>query len=394
MSSEGPLGSPTTPKIIESILQGTEADTTLTEEPLSTLVPSEPESAQPRESSQVNSDNVPAWGHRKPTGHSRTGSKPSRRSSYSGNYPSQPNSPTKPLRSPTHPTLKATTQDLQKLIKALSNLIPFSTPTTFLRSLFRPLVHILAKLLHSRGMLAGDLIYDIVVLIFKWIINLFFRELRPRGAHNIPKSGPVIFVAAPHANQVRFLTSPTLVPLSKEVNKRTVFGSFTFSFRSKIKRRKESSFFSGRGIIKEKIYWFRRLFITIQYVLTFALTKWSRRFEGQRTVSTRRAADEAKPGQGTIYVKESQGKQIIKGHNTSWKAIFKPKMQVQLSKTFGSTSFEIESVVDDTTLKLKKPINDSIWEKLVNLGEDGTNYKILPYIDQRQVSPLFPISVV
>jgi len=30
------------------------------------------------------------------------------------------------------------------------------------------------------------------------VINLFFREIRPRGAYNIPRSGPVLFVGAPH----------------------------------------------------------------------------------------------------------------------------------------------------------------------------------------------------
>lgn len=30
------------------------------------------------------------------------------------------------------------------------------------------------------------------------VINLFFREIRPRGAYNIPRTGPVLFVGAPH----------------------------------------------------------------------------------------------------------------------------------------------------------------------------------------------------
>lgn len=39
---------------------------------------------------------------------------------------------------------------------------------------------------------------------FQLIINLFFREIRPRGAHNIPKDGPLIVVVAPHHNQVQY----------------------------------------------------------------------------------------------------------------------------------------------------------------------------------------------
>lgn len=44
--------------------------------------------------------------------------------------------------------------------------------------------------------------YDAAILFWKIIVNIFFREIRPRGAFNIPKEGPVIFVAAPHNNQV------------------------------------------------------------------------------------------------------------------------------------------------------------------------------------------------
>lgn len=45
-------------------------------------------------------------------------------------------------------------------------------------------------------------IYDFVSFFFTILLDIFFREIRPRGAHKIPQKGPVIFVAAPHANQV------------------------------------------------------------------------------------------------------------------------------------------------------------------------------------------------
>ncbi|KAF9429526.1 hypothetical protein BGZ76_001216 [Entomortierella beljakovae] len=47
----------------------------------------------------------------------------------------------------------------------------------------------------------GLQIYDFVSFFFTILLDIFFREIRPRGAHKIPKQGPVIFVAAPHANQ-------------------------------------------------------------------------------------------------------------------------------------------------------------------------------------------------
>lgn len=50
-------------------------------------------------------------------------------------------------------------------------------------------------MLHSR------LIYEASLLFWRMIIRVFFREIRPRGAFNMPRDGPVILVAAPHHNQ-------------------------------------------------------------------------------------------------------------------------------------------------------------------------------------------------
>ena len=43
--------------------------------------------------------------------------------------------------------------------------------------------------------------YDLLLWFLSVILDLFFREVHPRSAWRIPRSGPVIFVAAPHANQ-------------------------------------------------------------------------------------------------------------------------------------------------------------------------------------------------
>lgn len=45
-------------------------------------------------------------------------------------------------------------------------------------------------------------IYDALLWVFSIIIDLFFRELHPRGSWRIPRKGAILFVAAPHANQV------------------------------------------------------------------------------------------------------------------------------------------------------------------------------------------------
>jgi 1-acyl-sn-glycerol-3-phosphate acyltransferase len=38
-------------------------------------------------------------------------------------------------------------------------------------------------------------------LLFRMVLNVFFREIKVRGYHNIPKDGPVLFAVAPHSNQ-------------------------------------------------------------------------------------------------------------------------------------------------------------------------------------------------
>ena len=45
-------------------------------------------------------------------------------------------------------------------------------------------------------------LYDLVLWSFSVLIDLFFREVHPRGSWKIPRRGPIIIVAAPHANQV------------------------------------------------------------------------------------------------------------------------------------------------------------------------------------------------
>lgn len=46
-------------------------------------------------------------------------------------------------------------------------------------------------------------VYDAVLWILSILVDLFFREIHPRGSWKVPRKGPVLFVAAPHANQVR-----------------------------------------------------------------------------------------------------------------------------------------------------------------------------------------------
>lgn len=45
--------------------------------------------------------------------------------------------------------------------------------------------------------------YDLFVFVIGNLVDAFFKEVVPRGSWRVPQSGPVLFVAAPHANQVR-----------------------------------------------------------------------------------------------------------------------------------------------------------------------------------------------
>ena len=44
--------------------------------------------------------------------------------------------------------------------------------------------------------------YDLFLYWLGNMVDLFFREVVPRGSWKVPKTGAVLFVAAPHANQV------------------------------------------------------------------------------------------------------------------------------------------------------------------------------------------------
>jgi hypothetical protein len=51
-------------------------------------------------------------------------------------------------------------------------------------------------------------VYDAFLWTFSVLVELFFREVHPRGSWKVPKEGPVLFVCAPHANQVSCTTWP------------------------------------------------------------------------------------------------------------------------------------------------------------------------------------------
>ena len=63
-------------------------------------------------------------------------------------------------------------------------------------------------------------VYDAFLWTFSILVELFFREVHPRSSWKVPKEGPVIFVCAPHANQVRH-TCAACATNAQEANKRS-----------------------------------------------------------------------------------------------------------------------------------------------------------------------------
>ncbi|KAH0076909.1 hypothetical protein KCU66_g21037, partial [Aureobasidium melanogenum] len=47
----------------------------------------------------------------------------------------------------------------------------------------------------------ANFVYDAWLWTFSVLVDLFFREVHPRSSWKVPRNGPVIIVAAPHANQ-------------------------------------------------------------------------------------------------------------------------------------------------------------------------------------------------
>ncbi|KAF8323193.1 glycerol-3-phosphate O-acyltransferase [Clavulina sp. PMI_390] len=202
--------------------------------------------------------------------------------------------------------------------------------------------------------LTSTLPYDSVLLTFRFLINIFFREIRPRGTYNIPSDGPIIFVAAPHHNQ---FCDPIL--LASEV--------FSNSGR-------RISFLTAAASMK-------RVFVG-----TFAGLMDS--------IPIVRAQDEAKPGTGFVRLSPDDPCLVI-GVGTKFKSEFPPRSKMALPKSVGSVAADIEEIISDTELRIKREFSSDsgkgtakIRKKLETIlasGEKGLTFKVLPYINQERI---------
>ncbi|KIY64931.1 hypothetical protein CYLTODRAFT_424785 [Cylindrobasidium torrendii FP15055 ss-10] len=198
----------------------------------------------------------------------------------------------------------------------------------------------------------SHLSYDAAMLFWRVVTQIFFREVRPRGAYHIPRDGPVIFVGAPHNNQ---FMDPLL--LSLEVYRET-HRHVQFLTAAKSMKRKFVGFFS-------------RLMESIPVV---------------------RAADSASPGTGLIRVSPDDPLLIL-GDGTRFTSELSPKMQIMLPKSMGSQLAEVVEVISDVEVRVKREFGGEkgaakVREKIAEAqaqGQNGLVFKKMPFVDQQEM---------
>lgn len=185
------------------------------------------------------------------------------------------------------------------------------------------------------------LIYDLVLAFLTRIFHGFFREIRTRGAFRIPATGPVIFVAAPHANQF--------------VDPGILMGQVQLTLSRRV------SFLVAASSYKRFFIW---------------LFSWC-----QMAIPVLRAQDNLKAGSGKISV-DLLLPLTVRGSGTRFTTECTAKGLLALPRSLGVA--EIETVVSDTEITLRREFkrNNPEVERLLTRG---TNFKAADKVNQRQV---------
>lgn len=183
--------------------------------------------------------------------------------------------------------------------------------------------------------------YDFLLWVFSVIFDCFFREVRPRGAFRIPKTGPVIFVAAPHANQ--FVDPLVLMnQVKREAQRRISF------------------------LIASKSY---------KHPVIGPLSRF------QLSIPVSRAQDMLRPASGRISVDMGADLLWVHGRNTKFRSECMVRGLIALPQSLGAS--EIAEIISDTELILKKEFRR--LDKITRLLRNGTSFKVADKIDQKQV---------
>ncbi|KKY16015.1 putative glycerol-3-phosphate o [Diplodia seriata] len=196
-------------------------------------------------------------------------------------------------------------------------------------------------------------VYDIGVFIFTLCLDIFFREVYPRNAWRVPARGPVIIIAAPHANQ--FVDSALLMRILKHHAGRRV----SFLIADKSMREPYIGAMAGR----------------------------------MGALPVVRAMDHIKPGPGKIYLPDPEGDPTLvraRGDGVDFTdSQFMVGGNIILPKV-GEESPEQQSIAEilsADTLRLRTPFKPFEPDHQLHkaLRDEGTSYKVSPHIDQHQM---------
>ncbi|GAO13337.1 hypothetical protein UVI_02013480 [Ustilaginoidea virens] len=210
--------------------------------------------------------------------------------------------------------------------------------------------------------------YDLFLYLMGNLVDLFFREVVPRGSWKVPQSGPVLFVAAPHANQ--FVDGLIL--------QRTL--------------RQEAG---------------RRVSLLIAQKSVHGFIGWASRQVS--SVPVGRAQDATKPAPGTIYLPDPvNDPTLVRGVGTNFGTgpgqthgmVFLPP-----AKNAASVSNDVAKILGPEEIRLKRPFKGRLAMQQLTGRHDidqhgnftnsllkgpapsyqGTKFKVAPNIDQTKV---------
>lgn len=222
---------------------------------------------------------------------------------------------------------------------------------------------------HNPNSKRDHFVYDAFLWFWTIIVDLFFREIHPRSSWKIPRSGPVIFVAAPHANQ--FVDPLILMRTVRQDAHRRI----AFLIAEKSMKRK----FIGAGA----------------------------RLMG--SVSVGRALDSKKPAKGLVYLPNPEGDPgLLRGKGTDFtdkKQYMVGGLIVLPSVNNQAANAEIAEILGPEELRLKKPFKGEVAQKQLTgkgpgegngkmihgtVGEreenyEGTKFSVAPHVDQSAV---------
>ncbi|KAF2753897.1 hypothetical protein EJ05DRAFT_479920 [Pseudovirgaria hyperparasitica] len=208
--------------------------------------------------------------------------------------------------------------------------------------------------------------YDLCLWMLSVLLDLFFREVHPRGAWKIPRKGPVLFVAAPHANQ--FVDPLMLMRMVRTEAHRRI--AFLIAAKS-MKRRVVGTLAAMAG-----------------------------------AVPVGRAMDLKRAGEGKIYLPDPENEpNLLRGVGTKFdfKDFQVGGLIVLPSVNNDSASAEIAEIIGPEELRLKKPFKGPVaigqltGRKVSEDGSftdgsrgatesfEGTKFSIAPKVDQTEV---------